>query len=1140
MNAKPDTIVLPPPLRAALPPGEPGAKAPPKPNRLAALHKELLAKISNYSLAAELPEPLELRPVEMPAWLEEQLKACDVRRLGLVVRRSRQHAWNGRDEVAETLVHWLALQHGVPVALQVLLEAARWQTGHTKSVLRQDWPLMERGYSLNSSPVGSLWQFRGHWMRADPSLRADCVARVHAAWPTLPLSERVDFAIALPELRTLAAETLATATPEQQQQPARWLRWAAGAPMADIVGERANLFWERPLVALLVRDCGPALLPWLLSLSQQHDEEAMGWALAAYEDAEACTALIRLTGRKARHAKALAWACEQWPETALPALLQVLDEGKLPKGAAARLSPLLKSLTARLDEGLHATAPDTAGPVTTMAARDQWPAVLARPPWLRKREPAPAPIPGLPVLDLTPEQDWAQESPAKWIRRAWKFSYWETDRAAHSLAQAVPGWTAEAIIQADESPEQAQRLIDDWWQAHAEWKSHDLIEFWIEPGMVGALPQRVSLAFWNNVASRSRIPCPDGFVARHGTAALPGLLNALRNDRDEYFVAQFIGATELAPLMAQALERRPTRRAAVRAWLKRFPGHAATGLLPAALGDDDGARNQARAALRALVALGESEALRAVARRYDDAAVTSATEALLAQDPLLDFPARIHARSKLPAFWQPAGWRRPRLRESGLALPDDALQPLGLMLSFAADLPQRYAGLEEVLSVCEPQSVADFAWDALEAWEAAGASTATNWILRALGAIGTDDTARRLGALARRWSLPGGDGRTRIAVVLETMARLGSDAALLQLDALARKNRIVAVREQASKCLAEAAEARGLNTEQLQDRVIPDLGLDERGHLLLDFGPRQFLVGFDEALVPQVREYVDGRAGPLLACAPRPRASDDATLAAEAVARFKALKQDAATMAEQQPARLERAMCEGRSWTPFEFRQFLANHPLMRHLAQRLIWGVVPAATGVGVGEAHDAEQPLQSAFRVTAEGEWVDADDAPWEAPAGWDAGADTDARWHVVLAHPLQLGAAQIESFAGQLADYELIQPFKQLRRSVHRPSDADEGRHALSRWEGKRAYPGPLWGLTARGWLRGYGDGGAYTHAIRPLPGGGRLTLRFEPGLGHNDHGTVQQLGAVRHDAPLSSLPPIVFSEIMRDLLTVAHDA
>ena len=372
----------------------------------------------------------------------------------------------------------------------------------------------------------------------------------------------------------------------------------------------------------------------------------------------------------------------------------------------------------------------------------------------------------------------------------------------------------------------------------------------------------------------------------------------------------------------------------------------------------------------------------------------------------------------------------------------------------------------------------------------------------------------------RRWSAPGAGGTaTRIGWVLEALARLGSDVALMQLDAIARKNRIATARHAAAEKLAQAAAERGLSGDELEDRIAPDLGLDERGGLLLDFGPRQFHVGFDEALVPFVRESVEGRPGARLATAPRPRASDDAERAAAAAERFKALKQDAATVAAQQPPRLERAMRTGRGWPVEDFRRFIAGHPLMRHLAERLVWGVTEG------GRDARGLTLLRAAFRVSAEGEWVDADEVPQTL--------DDGAAARIVVAHPLQLSAAQIAAFAQQFADYELIQPFEQLHRAVHAPREDERALTALTRWSGRIARPGPLWALESRGWLRGRGGGGAYDHAWQGLSGGRALALRFGPGLDNAGAGEDQTLDVLHHGHPFGELDPIVFSEAVRDI-------
>lgn len=1151
------TIALPPALLAELPPGEPGAKPLPKPGTAATWRQRFIDKgdklvhSSGVSFVTDDPEVQNFPPVDKD-WLEDITATLNPYLLGFAVARFQRYYHDG-NEPAVALVHWLALQHGLGAALDVLLHAARWQqrpgagtgTGWHPNAL---WKASR--FQMDASP---LWQLRGHWLKAPDADCAAANARLRAAWADITFWERVPFLIALPDLGDLATRSWAEATAEQQDSSGPWVRRAVGLPLDAIVRTASQLLANAPLLALLVREHGAALLPMLVDLAAEQRDEALGWALAAYDTPEATAAIARLACKDAKSLKPLTWVCEQRPDAALAPILAVLDEAKLPKGGAQRLTPLLKTLAATLGERLPPRLPTLpasarkllapwagqAAAQDRLAPRERWPAVLAEPPWTRPRPAAQAPLPDLALHPIAPVTSWTEDVRTGLMTEDyvnWGLG-WE-DLTQAQIQKELPQWTAEAVAHTGQDAAAAQQLASDWQQLmEASEYDNGYRRFELERStghMLWVLHTAPAVTVWNLVADRLPNDFPvAGIVARGQLAALPGLVRAFHRDAAQGFVAQYIGAVELAPLMAQTLARKPKRRADVHAWLQRFPDHAAAGLLPLALGDSANA-GEARSALRALLSQGDARATAAVRRaaaRYGSAEVTAATEALLDQDPVQDFPAKLNARSKLPAFWQTAGWARPRSAD-GLALPDDALLPLGLMFSFAADRPEGYAGLDAVKAACTPQSLADFAWDACAAWEAAGASAPGNWALRILGQVGTDETARQLGALVRRWSAPGAGGTaTRIGWVLDTLSQLGGDVALLQLDAIARKNRLVTVREQAAERLAQAAAAQGWTEDELQDRIVPDLGLDARGSLLLDFGPRQFHVDFDEALAPYVRESVDGRPGARLATAPRARASDDAALAADAVARFKALKDDATTIAAQQPLRLERAMCTGRAWPLADFRRFIAEHPLMRHLAQRLVWGVLaqPEAGGQSV-------PALQAAFRVSAEGEWTDADDAPWSPPAeGANAGADADAL-RIVVAHPLQLSAAQIAAFATQFADYELIQPFDQLHRATHALAPDEGALTALARWKGRQVNAGPLWGLESRGWQRGYSDGGVFTDVSRKLRGGQTLSLSFSPGLEQGagaSKPTLQTLGELRASLPIAQTNPIDFSEAVRDL-------
>ncbi|MBA1687219.1 DUF4132 domain-containing protein, partial [Escherichia coli] len=70
--------------------------------------------------------------------------------------------------------------------------------------------------------------------------------------------------------------------------------------------------------------------------------------------------------------------------------------------------------------------------------------------------------------------------------------------------------------------------------------------------------------------------------------------------------------------------------------------------------------------------------------------------------------------------------------------------------------------------------------------------------------------------------------------------------------------------------------------------------------------------------------------------------------------------------------RLEQAMCQRRRWTAEQFRLFLVEHPLVRHLTRRLLWGV------------YTEENTLIACFRVAEDSTYSDAQDELFTLPAG------------------------------------------------------------------------------------------------------------------------------------------------------------
>lgn len=289
----------------------------------------------------------------------------------------------------------------------------------------------------------------------------------------------------------------------------------------------------------------------------------------------------------------------------------------------------------------------------------------------------------------------------------------------------------------------------------------------------------------------------------------------------------------------------------------------------------------------------------------------------------------------------------------------------------------------------------------------------------------------------------------------------------MQLNGIAQKIKFKALQEAAREKIKQIADKRELTIAELEDRLAPDLGLDDNGTLVLDFGPRRFTVSFDEALKP----FVCDESGRRLKDLPKPGKSDDEPRAAEAVSRYRQLKKDVRTIASQQIQRLETAMCLRRRWTAEQFRLFLVDHPLVRHLTRRLIWGV------------YSQENVLLACFRVAEDNSYSDAEDNPFSLPEG-----------QIGLPHVLEISAEDAAAFGQLYADYEQLPPFRQLDRNHYRLTESENRATELTRWRGRQCQAGRIVGLERKGWQR-IEDGGSICGMFKPAASGD-MVLEVEP--------------------------------------------
>ncbi|WP_307787358.1 DUF4132 domain-containing protein [Streptomyces musisoli] len=606
-------------------------------------------------------------------------------------------------------------------------------------------------------------------------------------------------------------------------------------------------------------------------------------------------------------------------------------------------------------------------------------------------------------------------------------------------------------------------------------------------------------------------------VAKHGEAALPLVHRAaVRHPSTLGELLLPYRDAEVAALVCDWLARLRSADATARAWLTRHGLDAVPFLLPHAVGPVGSVRRGAERALRLLAdAHGDAAVSAAVAGCGEEAA--GIVEEILAVDPLVSaLPVR------LPTI---GAWADPVLLpqillNDGAALPADSVRN-ALMLLALSKPGEVYPGLEVLTAHCTADSLAAFAWGLFEQWRLVGMPPKENWALHALGWLGDDDTVRRLTPVVRSW--PGDGGHHRAVEGLTVLATIGTDVALMHLHGISQRVPFKALKLRAQEKIAEVAEGLGLTGEQLGDRLVPDFGLDAQGSTVIDYGPRQFTVGFDEQLRPYVRD-ADGKQRKAL---PTPGVKDDPELAPAERKRFAALKKDVRTVAADQVRRLEAAMVTQRTWTAAEFRELFVAHPLVWHLVRRLVW---IAETG---GTA--------TAFRVAEDRTFADVHDDELTLPDG------TTVR----VAHPLHL-ADDLDAWSELFADYEILQPFTQLGRAVLALTDEEAAGHRLTRFEGAKVPVGKLLGLTKRGWERGIPqDAGVERWFHRRIDDDHYVVIGLDEGIavGTPDMFPDQTFEYVwldsapgdywpsrEHTLRFGDLDPVIASEVLADLTEV----
>jgi hypothetical protein len=367
------------------------------------------------------------------------------------------------------------------------------------------------------------------------------------------------------------------------------------------------------------------------------------------------------------------------------------------------------------------------------------------------------------------------------------------------------------------------------------------------------------------------------------------------------------------------------------------------------------------------------------------------------------------------------------------------------------------------------------------------------------------------------------------------LSEIASTEAVGQLAMLKVRVKFGSAQKEIEKAFNAAAAALGLPRDAIEELGVPSYGLEEGGRREETFGDYRaelIVTGADA----QLRWFDDtGKALKSVPAKVKQEHKDD----------LKELQQslkDIQGMLPAQRDRIDGMFLLEKSWPIDPWRERYLDHPLVGTIARRLLWRVDGTPALFLDGAPRDIEgKPI--AHGKSAE----------------------------IALWHPVGKSIDEITAWRRRLEELGVTQPFKQAHREVYLLTDAERRTRTYSNryaahvirqhqfnalcaargWKNKLrlmvddVYPPaikelPQWGLRAEYWIEGIGDdygtdtndSGVYlrlaTDQVRFYSSEAAVSRAHASGGGYD-----RVRGEANAPLPLEEIPPLVFSEVMRDV-------
>jgi hypothetical protein len=348
---------------------------------------------------------------------------------------------------------------------------------------------------------------------------------------------------------------------------------------------------------------------------------------------------------------------------------------------------------------------------------------------------------------------------------------------------------------------------------------------------------------------------------------------------------------------------------------------------------------------------------------------------------------------------------------------------------------------------------------------------------------------------------------------VNVLAELPGSEPVGQLSRLAQRVKYDTAQRLIEKALTRAAEKAGVSREQLEELSVPDCGLEPDGTLWQRFGDYSVHVSIEETTTAAVR-WTDKQSKPLK--------SAPAYVKEHHAAEWKELQQivkEIEKMLSAHRTRIERLLLTQRAISIETLRASYLNHPLLADMSRRLIW-------------------QFESGLGIWRNGRIVD------DTEREIDLSAQKTAR----LWHPVVSDLQTIFHWRSWLEDNGIRQPFKQAHREVYLLTEAERQTRVYSnRFAGHVLRQHQFAALCEqRGWkYRLMGQWDSHNNPTLELL---QFDLRVEYDVnfprderevsGHFIYLLIRTealrfFDANRAPRPLESIPPHVFSEVMRDV-------